>query len=268
MTGSNSISILDKIVSKKIEEIAIARAKTPVVNLEETEYFERDCYSLREFILDHAKTGIIAEFKKASPSKGIINKKVTVGDVTTQYVEAGASAISILTDESFFGGALRDLQIARQVNQIPLLRKDFILDEYQIVEAKANGADIILLIAAILTPQQIFSLSKLSKTLGLNVLLEVHDKEELERSLCDNIDAVGVNNRNLNNFTVSVQNSYDLVNLIPNQFLKISESGISDPKVIGELKQAGFDGFLIGENFMKETDPGKAIKEFVKALRR
>lgn len=265
---TSSISILDKIVRKKKEEIAIARAKNPIVKLEETEFFERDCYSLRKFLLDPTKTGIIAEFKRASPSKGIINNRVTVGDVTTQYVEAGASALSILTDESFFGGHLRDLHYARQVNEVPLLRKDFMLDEYQIVEAKANGADVILLIAAILKPEQILLLSKLSKTLGLSVLLEVHDKEELDRSLYDTIDAVGVNNRNLNDFTVSVQNSYDLVDLIPDQFLKVSESGISNPQAIAGLKAAGFDGFLIGENFMKEEDPGKAIKDFVSALSR
>jgi indole-3-glycerol phosphate synthase len=266
MASSNSISILDKIVEKKLEEIAAARIKNPVAKLEEMELFERDCYSFRKFLLDPAKTGIIAEFKRVSPSKGVINSNVTVAEVTSKYVEAGASALSILTDERFFGGHLRDLNNARKVNRVPLLRKDFILDEYQILEAKANGADIILLIAAILKPEEIIKHSALAKSLGLNILLEVHNKEELERSLCDNIDAVGVNNRNLNDFTVSVQNSYDLISLIPDQFLKISESGISNPATIVGLKQAGYQGFLIGENFMKEADPGKAIKEFVKAL--
>lgn len=259
-------TILDKIVIKKREEIAEARARVPVTRLEESEFFDRTCYSLRQFITDPSKTGIIAEFKKASPSKGIINNKVNPSLVTKQYAEAGASALSVLTDHAFFGGSMGDLIEARKVNHLPILRKDFMLDEYQIIEAKAIGADIILLIAAILSPQAIVRLSTLAKTLGMNVLLEVHNQQELERSLCDTLDAVGVNNRNLNDFSVSVQHSYDLVNQIPDKFLKISESGISDPQTIKELKQAGFDGFLIGENFMKQEDPGLAMKEFVKQL--
>ena len=268
MTSNNSITILDKIVKKKLLEIADAKSKINVARLEETEFFDRDCYSLRDFILDPEKTGIIAEFKRASPSKGIINNKVTVAEVTRQYANAGASALSVLTDESFFGGSLKDLIQARSHNQIPILRKEFILDEYQIIEAKANGSDIILLIAAILQPQEITKLAALAKSLGMSVLLEVHNKEELNRSLCDELDAVGVNNRNLNDFTVSVQHFYDLVDLIPDQFLKISESGISNPQTIKDLKRAGFNGFLIGENFMKEENPGKAIHQFVDDVRK
>jgi indole-3-glycerol phosphate synthase len=260
------MNILDKIVVKKRQEIVEARNKVPVVRLEESEFFERDCYSLRSFLTDPAKTGIIAEFKRASPSKGIINKLVDLGDVTEGYVQAGASALSVLTDESFFGGNLRDLTYARHVNDIPILRKDFMLEEYQIVEAKANGADIILLIAAILSPEEIVKLASLAKRLGLSVLLEVHNKEELERSICDDLDAIGVNNRNLRDFSVSVQHSYDLVKHIPDQFLKVSESGISNPQTIKELKAAGFNGFLIGENFMKEANPGQAMASFTKEL--
>jgi indole-3-glycerol phosphate synthase len=238
-----------------------------VVRLEEAELFHRECYSLRDFILNPERTGIIAEFKRASPSKGIINDRVLITEVTTGYAAAGASALSVLTDTPFFGGSKRDLVEARRVNQIPILRKDFILDEYQIIEAKAIGADIILLIAAILNPQEILKLSKLAKDLGMSVLLEVHNKEELERSLCDTLDAVGVNNRNLKDFTLSVQHSYDLIELIPNQFIKVSESGISNTQTIKELKAAGFNGFLIGENFMKQEDPAKAMKEFVEELK-
>lgn len=261
------MTILDKIVLKKREEIKSARARTSIIQLEEGETFHRKCHSLRDFILDPNRTGIIAEFKRASPSKGIINNKVDVARVTRAYADAGASALSVLTDQSFFGGSKRDLQAARGANQIPVLRKDFMLEEYQIIEAKALGADIILLIAAILTPVEIQKLARLSKDLGLSVLLEVHNEEELKRSLCDDLDAVGVNNRNLADFSVSVQHSYDLVNQIPNQFLKVSESGISDPKTIVELKKAGFNGFLIGENFMKEKDPGEAIKNFIQELK-
>lgn len=259
-------NILDKIVLKKREEIEAAKLKTTLEQLKKSDLFSRDCYVLRDFILDPERTGIIAEFKRQSPSKGIINDRLSVEEVTNGYADAGASALSVLTDRSFFGGKDEDLIEARKVNNLPLLRKDFMLDEYQIIEAKALGADIILLIAAILTPSEVRKLAKCAKDLGLNVLLEVHNREELDRSICDDLDAIGVNNRNLGDFSVSVQHSYDLVEHIPSRFLKISESGISDPKTIKELRTAGFDGFLIGENFMKETDPGKAMKEFVSRI--
>lgn len=256
-------NILDKIVAKKWQEIENDKAAISIRSLEESAFFSRECFSMRDFILNPALTGIIAEFKRKSPSKGIINDRNSVDEVTNGYVKAGASALSVLTDESFFGGHKHDLVKARKANNIPVLRKDFMLDEFQIIEAKSLGADIILLIAAILSPKEVQSLAKCAKSLGLNVLLEVHNLEELKRSLCDELDAVGVNNRNLGNFSVSVQHSYDLAEHIPSQFLKISESGISDPSTIRDLKAAGFDGFLIGENFMKETDPGQAMKDFV-----
>jgi len=261
------MTILDEIVVKKKKEIDATIATIPITKLEQCELFSRDCYSFKDFLLDPARTGIIAEFKRASPSKGIINNKADVAYVTQGYVAAGASVLSVLTDESFFGGSKQDLTEARKVNKIPILRKEFILDEYQIIEAKALGADIILLIAAILKPEEITKFAKLAKNLGMNVLLEVHDREELERSICDDLDAIGVNNRNLADFSVSVQRSYELVEFIPDQFLKISESGISNPQTIKELKNAGFNGFLIGENFMKENDPAKAMEEFVKELK-
>lgn len=256
-------NILDRIVEKKREEIVISKLRTPLIELEQSEHFSRTCFSLPDFLINPALTGIIAEFKRKSPSKGVINDKLSVEEVTNGYAAAGAAALSVLTDESFFGGNNRDLIAARKVNNIPILRKDFMLDEFQVIEAKALGADIILLIASILNPNEIQNLSKLAKSLGMSVLLEVHNLNELKRSLCEDLDAVGVNNRNLGDFSVSIQHSYDLVDHIPSDFMKISESGISDPKKIAELKRAGFNGFLIGENFMKETDPGKAMKEFV-----
>jgi len=260
------MTILDKIVAHKKTEVEQAKAHTSYKTLESAEAFSRQTLSFKDFLLDTNRTGIIAEFKRKSPSKGIINDKVSVEEVTTAYNAAGASALSVLTDTAFFMGQKEDLVRARKVNQIPILRKDFMIDEYQLLEAKAWGADIILLIAAILTPAQIDQLAKKAKSLGLNVLLEVHNLEELQRSINPNLDAIGVNNRNLADFTVSVETSYQLAEHIPAEFLKISESAISNPETIKQLKKAGFNGFLIGENFMKQVDPGAAIREFVKEL--
>lgn len=260
------MTILDKIVAQKRREVDRDKRETTFMELEESEYFNRETFSFREFLLAEDRTGIIAEFKRKSPSKGIINDEALVKEVTKDYADAGASALSVLTDKQFFGGRKMDLVRARRVNNIPVLRKEFMIDEYQVVEAKALGADIILLIAAILTPAEIKNLAALAKSLELNVLLEVHNLEELERSIDPNVDAIGVNNRNLADFTVSVENSYRLAEHIPPEFMKISESAISDPQTIKDLKKAGFNGFLIGENFMKQADPGKAMREFVSEL--
>ena len=260
-------TILDKIVLNKRKEVESAKKRVSYTKLEESEVFGRETYSFREFLLASERTGIIAEFKRKSPSKGIINDKVTVKDVTNAYAAAGASALSVLTDKQFFMGRKADLIKARQVNSIPVLSKDFMIDGYQVVEAKALGADIILLIAAILTPAEIQALASLAKSIGLNVLLEVHNMEVLERSINPNLDAIGVNNRNLADFTVSVETSFKLAEHIPAEFLKISESAISNTDTIKELKKAGFNGFLIGENFMKQADPGAAMREFVEGLR-
>src|ERR1700729_2459010 len=260
------MTILDKIVANKKKEVQKAKSRTSYIELEESDFFQRECYSFKDFLLDPARTGIIAEFKRKSPSKGIINDKVTVKEVTTGYAAAGASALSVLTDRDFFMGKKADLTAARKANTIPVLRKDFMIDEYQIIEAKSLGADIILLISAILTPEEIDKLASLAKSLGLNVLLEVHNLAELERSINPNLDAIGVNNRNLADFTVSVETSYALAPHIPPEFLKISESAISNPETIKQLKRAGFNGFSIGENFMKKEDPGLAMMEFVKEL--
>ena len=260
------MNILDKIVTRKLEEVALAKQQVSVTELEANPNFNRKTLVFKDFLLDTTRTGIISEFKRQSPSKGLINGTADVVEVTQAYNSAGASALSILTDKDFFGGKAEDLFQARAVNQIPILRKDFMIDEYQILEAKAWGADIILLIASILTPQQIMNFGKLAQSLGLNVLLEVHNLTELEKSICPNLDAIGVNNRNLGNFTVDIQTSFDLVDQIPDDFLKISESAIDNPEVIKELKKVGYNGFLIGENFMKTADPGQAIRDFVAQL--
>lgn len=260
------MNILDKIVLRKKEEVAAAKQKVLVKELEAQPNFMRQPLVFKDFLLDANRTGIIAEFKRQSPSKGIINGKADVAEVTKAYNLAGASVLSVLTDTDFFGGKAEDLHAARAVNQIPILRKDFMIDEYQILEAKAWGADMILLIAAILTPQQIIDFGKLAQSLGLSVLLEVHNQQELQKSICPYLNAIGVNNRNLANFTVNLQTSFDLAAQIPSDFLKISESAINHPETIKQLKTVGYNGFLIGENFMKTENPGQAMANFVKEL--
>ena len=260
------LGVLDQIVLRKKEEVALAKQKVLVKELEAHPNFNRQPLVFKDFLLDANRTGIIAEFKRQSPSKGVINGTADVGQVTKAYNLAGASALSVLTDTDFFGGKAEDVWAARAVNDIPVLRKDFMIDEYQILEAKAWGADIILLIAAILTPQQIADFGKFAQSLGLSVLLEVHNQEELEKSICPYINAIGVNNRNLADFTVNIQTSFDLAPQIPNDFLKISESAISNPETIKQLKTVGYNGFLIGENFMKTQNPGQAMMDFVKGL--
>ncbi|WP_133640240.1 indole-3-glycerol phosphate synthase TrpC [Sphingobacterium paludis] len=260
------MTILDTIVEKKKLEVADAKAKVTIETLQSYPMFARTCYSLKESVRERGTNGIIAEFKRASPSKGLINGEASVEEVVRGYQQAGASAVSVLTDGDFFQGSLDDLVIARQHLSIPLLRKEFIVDTYQIAEAKAYGADIILLIAACLTPKEVNDFADYAKTLGLNVLLEVHHEEELQQNLIESVDAIGVNNRNLKDFTVDLQHSYDLVNKIPDRYIKVSESGIADPHTINALKAAGFNGFLIGENFMKTNDPAAAIKEFAETM--
>ena len=220
--------------------------------------------SLRQFLLDDSKTGIIAEFKRKSPSKGIINGNADVIKITNTYSTFGASGLSVLTDENFFGGSKDDLIKAR-INNTPILRKDFMIDAYQFYEAKAIGADVILLIAACLSVQQVKEFAALSKELGLEVLLEIHNEEELEH-ICDDVDFVGVNNRNLKTFEVDINTSLQLFPHIPKDKLAIAESGISNVDTIVTLKQAGFKGFLIGENFMKAANPADVFKAFTKAL--
>jgi len=254
---------LDKIIAKKGLEVAEAKRRVSLAALEKQPLFGRKCYSLRESVLHPERNGIIAEFKRASPSKGIINDRSAVRDVARAYQRAGASAVSVLTDTDFFHGSLQDLAAAREVLHIPLLRKEFIIDRYQIAEAKAHGADIILLIAACLTSEEIRTLSEYAKSIGLNVLLEIHNEAELSANIFETIDAIGVNNRSLKDFSVDLAHSHNLAARIPDRFVKVSESGLSDPKTIRDLKKAGFQGFLIGESFMKTEDPGRAMAAFV-----
>lgn len=260
------MNILEKIAIRKREEVEILKEEVPAESLQLLPHFKRKCYSLKEN-LKSSSTGIIAEFKRRSPSHPVINLDADVATITAAYETAGASGISVLTDEDFFGGSLDDLAIARENVKLPLLRKDFMIDEYQLIEAKAMGADVILLIAAILKPEEIQQLSKKAKELGLEVLLEVHNEEELKNALFDTIDIIGVNNRNLKNFEVDLGNSRSMAEKIPDHYVKISESGISDTGAITELQKSGFKGFLIGGNFMKTEDPGKSAQQFIQKLK-
>jgi indole-3-glycerol phosphate synthase len=262
------MNILEKIIADKYKEVAERSSLLPVKLLEQSIYFEGKSVSMKKYVTNPEKSGIIAEFKRKSPSKGMINASASVEKVSIGYMQAGASALSILTDKEYFGGTREDLKVARRFNFCPIIRKDFIVDEYQIIEAKSIGADCILLIAAALEPAKLKSLAAFAKSLGLEVLMEVHDGEELERSLCDDLDLVGVNNRNLKTFEVSVDTSLALVDKIPSSFVKVSESGISDPNTMVALKRAGFDGFLIGENFMKSSRPEQAAYNFIKEYRK
>ena len=259
------MTILDNIIKDKRKEVALKKELIPIRILKQTPFFEKETMSLANE-LKNSKTGIIAEFKRRSPSKSIINDTATVKDVAFGYETAGVCGMSVLTDETYFGGTLDDLLSARENCNLPLLRKEFVIDEYQIIEAKAFGADVVLLIATILTRVEIKQFSELAKSLKLEVLLEVHNEEELHKSIIPSLDMVGVNNRNLKNFEVSIETSKTLSQLIPDEFVKVSESGISSVEAVKELKLYGYQGFLIGENFMKTNNPGTSAMKFIKEL--
>jgi len=259
------MNILDKIVFDKRKEVELKKALIPVSQLEASILFDRNGNSLSK-ALKTSSSGIIAEHKRRSPSKSTINQNTNVGQVAKGYQKAGVCGMSVLTDIKYFGGSLEDLLLARASVKLPLLRKEFIIDEYQIIEAKANGADVILLIAAILTQEEIKSFSELAKSLDLDVLLEVHNEEELHKSIMPSLDMLGVNNRNLKTFEVSLETSKSLSRLIPDEFVKVSESGISNVEAIKELKPYGYKGFLIGENFMKTDNPGNSAAQFINEL--
>jgi indole-3-glycerol phosphate synthase len=216
--------------------------------------------------LEESKSGIIAEFKRKSPSKGWIKEDGKPEIIPPSYSENGAAALSILTDENYFGGSMAFLKTARRLVETPILRKDFIIDEYQLYQAKIIGADAVLLIAADLTKDECRNLAHTAHELQLETLLEIHSESELEY-VGDCIDMVGVNNRNLGTFHTDVQNSFRLSELLPKDMLRVSESGISNPDTVNELRQAGFRGFLIGENFMKTENPGAALAEFISKIR-
>lgn len=257
--------VLEEIIASKKPEVADLRLHA------------RELYSDAERAIDVRPTldmaaalrasasGIIAEFKRKSPSKGWINEKAIPGEVAPAYARAGAAALSILTDGPYFGGSLKFLQEVRQLVNIPLLRKEFIIDELQLFEARGAGADAVLLIAAALEPATTRELARQARQLGLQVLLEIHSERELEH-VCDHVDMVGVNNRNLGTFHTDIRNSFRLAESLPPEFTLVSESGLSDPATVTDLRRAGFRGFLIGETFMKTADPAQTLKEFIAGI--
>ncbi len=257
------MNILEKIAINKKLEVEDRKTLYPVRLLEKSLYFNTEAVSMRKYILRKDKSGIIAEFKRKSPSQGFINELANPAQITLEYMQAGASGLSVLTDDYYFGGSLKDLQAARDENYCPILQKDFIIDEYQIIEAKASGADTILLIAAILTKQEIQGFIRLAHSLSMEVLLEIHSSQEVEK-IIDETDLLGINNRNLATMEVNVQHSMDLIPSFRENFTCISESGIEDPITLLRLKEAGFDGFLIGTGFMKSRNPGTACMQFIK----
>lgn len=257
------MDILDKIIAQKRIELRYYKEAVSLEQLESRIYDGLPKRSLKRSLAG-AQIPIIAEFKRKSPSKGFIKENAKVSDIIPGYTQGGAAGISVLTDEKFFGGSVSDLKQARQLTDLPILRKDFTIDEYQLYVAKAIGADAILLIAAVLTPGQVLNLARRSKELKLEVLLELHDESELDH-INEYVDIVGINNRNLKTFSVDLDASVKLANKLPKEFLRISESGISAPETVMQLSKAGFQGFLMGENFMKTEEPGQALSDFIRS---
>ena len=254
------MNILDQIIENKKKEIILSKALISENQLKDSEFFDRKCHSFANAIT--TGSGLIAEFKRKSPSKGLINGSVNVQSVVKGYETAGASAISVLTDTKYFGGTFNDIVLARKTVNIPILRKDFIVDSYQLLEAKALGADVILLIASGLSTTSCAELASHAKDLGLNVFLELHDESEL-KYIDKNIDVIGINNRNLKTFEVDIENSIRLAKQLPKEMVKVAESGISNAEVVNRMKNEGFEGFLIGENFMKTDNPGESCSQFI-----
>jgi indole-3-glycerol phosphate synthase len=256
------MNILDTIVAEKKLEV-LQLQKTFVAD---EKLLSRNCISLVKKLQRPNSTGIIAEFKRKSPSKGFFKDELTdIIPIVKAYEAFGAAGVSILTDTKFFGGSTADVIAARELLQIPILRKDFIIDALQITEAKQMGADVVLLIAAILTPTQVKHLTIHAQNLGLEVLLELHEPTEVDR-LYEAVDMIGINNRNLKTFTVDIEQSILLANALPHNKPKIAESGIENAETIAHFKKHGFCGFLIGEQFMKQADTATAFNHFVKNL--
>ncbi len=259
------MTILDTIVAQKRIEVEKKKLIHDVSFLQRQPAYSRNCFSLKSGLLDPEATGIIAEFKRKSPSKGWINASADPIAVTGSYQAAGASGISILTDESFFGGKNEDVINCRPHLDIPILRKEFIIDTYQVHESKSLGADLILLIAACLTREEVAQLAALAHDIGLEVLLELHDEDELGH-VCNDVDLVGINNRSLKTFEVNIERSIRMAGRLPADKIKVAESGIDQPEQVRMFRENGYKGFLIGESFMKNEDPGEALTAFVKNI--
>jgi len=259
------MTILDEIIEYKRQEVNERKQLLPVEELQKSAFFQRSPLSLVAAIDRKRGKAVIAEFKRRSPSKGVINLQADVAQTTMGYMQAGVAGISVLTDEKFFGGNSSELMSIRERIAVPILRKDFIVDPYQVYEARAIGADVILLIAACLSARQMIELSTLAASLGLETLFEIHDVAEIDK-LPPAARLVGVNNRNLKNFEVDLNHSRHLCSLLPTSCMKIAESGIHSPEDAQKLREAGFDAFLIGEYFMKHSMPELACLNFIQAL--
>lgn len=259
------MNVLDEIIAYKRKEVEERKALFPTRLLEKSIFFNSTPVSLRKYLLRDDRSGIIAEFKRKSPSKGFINKYADVERTTIGYMQAGASALSVLTDAFYFGGRSEDLGVARKFNFCPILRKDFTVDEYQVIEAKSMGADAILLIAAVLDKGEIAGLSGLAHSLGMEVLLEIHGERELEK-IIPSVQIVGVNNRDLKSMEVNLETSFSLAEKLPANTVKVSESGLRKPAELMRLREAGFRGFLMGEFFMRHSRPEQACADFIKQL--
>jgi indole-3-glycerol phosphate synthase len=259
-------SILDKIITVKRREVEVLKKIKPISQIQKNSYFHRETLSLSDSILKEDTQGIIAEFKRRSPSGGILNEHMTAPAVTSGYLRAGASAVSVLTDREFFGGDIRDITDVRSKTGCPVLRKDFIIDEYQVLEAKAAGADAILLIAEVLDRKVLLNLHRLAASLGLEVLVEVHDRKNLDKIPAEAI-MVGINSRDLSKLSVSHENSEKLIKLLPPLKVIVAESGIRSVSDYKRLQNAGFNGFLIGEYFMRNPDPPSECLKFISEIR-
>ncbi len=257
--------VLTRIIANKKKEVAIYKGIVSQKQLEsELENCHLPIYSLQEALLE-STTGIIAEFKRKSPSKGWINKKADAKDVVKKYKYGGAAAVSVLTDGHFFGGLMADLSTAASILEIPVLRKDFIVDEYQILQARLLGASAILLIAAALTKEEVNRFTNIAHELNLDVLLELHDESEIDYITTDH-NIIGINNRNLGTFDIDIDKSFQMIRLLPTEAIWVAESGISDPSTVVDLRDAGYRGFLIGENFMKSDDEGICLAKFIRYI--
>jgi len=259
------MNILEEIIAHKYKEVAEKKQLISISQLEKSKNFGLPVISLKQSLVEPGKSGIIAEFKRRSPTKGPINLQSPVESTTQGYVQGGASALSILTDEKFFGGKNVDVITAREVNECPILRKEFVVDEYQIVEAKSLGADAILLIAACLSKEEINKLAKFAKSFGLEVLLELHGEDEFDK-ISEEVELIGINNRNLKTFEVNIEQSKKFAAKIPDSFVKIAESGINSPEIVNDFRKNGFKGFLIGELFMNAFYPDRECTKFIRAM--
>ncbi|MEY2596538.1 MAG: indole-3-glycerol phosphate synthase TrpC [Bacteroidota bacterium] len=260
------MNILETIIAKKRLEVESSKILQPLKALEKSQYYNRTCISISKALQEPGATGIIAEHKRKSPSKGVINDQLNVNDVVFAYQQAGASAISILTDQAFFGGSNDDILTVRNSISIPILRKEFIVDEYQIHEAKSIGADLILLIASCLKPSEVKTYAKLANQLGMEVLLELHDEDEFSH-ICNEVQLVGINNRSLKTFSVNIERSLEMAAKLPSQKIKVAESGINHASEVKIFREHGYKGFLIGENFMKSSHPGDSLRSFINELK-